>query len=44
MTGFGQSKIEYENFYISVEIRSVNHRYLDFHIRMPHQLNNQKIK
>ena len=37
MTGFGQSKIEYENFYISVEIRSVNHRYLDFHIRMPHQ-------
>ena len=37
MTGFGRSKIESEDFVVTVEIRSVNHRYLDFHIRMPHQ-------
>lgn len=33
MTGYGQSKIDTDQFSLSVEIRSVNHRFLDIHIR-----------
>jgi len=39
MTGFGRSKKELEDYSLTVEIRTVNHRFLDFHIRIPHQLN-----
>ena len=37
MTGYGRSEKESETNFITVEIRAVNHRYFDFHIRMPQQ-------
>ncbi len=39
MTGFGRCEIADENRRITVEIKSVNHRYLDLGIRMPKKLN-----
>lgn len=39
MTGFGRSEILKGDFRINVEIKSVNHRYLDMNIRLPRQLN-----
>lgn len=39
MTGFGRSEIVKGNRKISVEIKSVNHRYLEAGIRMPKKLN-----
>lgn len=39
MTGFGRSELSDENFKITVEIKSVNHRYLDTNIKMPKKLN-----
>jgi uncharacterized protein (TIGR00255 family) len=38
MTGFGQGTAEGENFKVRVEIRSVNNRFLDVHLRMPQEL------
>ncbi len=38
MTGYGRAELQDETKKISVEIKSVNHRYLDFNIRMPRQL------
>lgn len=38
MTGFGRSKAESERFSITVELKTVNHRFCEFHIRMPRQL------
>ncbi len=35
MTGYGRSKLEAEYREINVEIRSVNHRYLDLNIKVP---------
>lgn len=35
MTGFGRAEVQDENKKITVEIKSVNHRYLDFNIKMP---------
>ncbi|MBQ1271660.1 MAG: YicC family protein [Clostridia bacterium] len=35
MTGYGRAKTENENREISVEIKSVNHRYLDLNIKVP---------
>ncbi len=35
MTGFGKSEISSEGRKIRVEIKSVNHRYLDVNVRMP---------
>jgi len=35
MTGFGRSEVEIEGRTISVEIKGVNHRYLDINPRMP---------
>ncbi len=35
MTGFGQAKIETEEFIISVEIKSVNHRFISFSLKLP---------
>jgi uncharacterized protein (TIGR00255 family) len=35
MTGFGSSRAEAPNLSVLVEIKSVNHRYLDLHIKMP---------
>lgn len=39
MTGFGRSEIVKGNRKISVEIKSVNHRYLEAGIKMPNKLN-----
>ncbi|MEW9501362.1 YicC/YloC family endoribonuclease [Jeotgalibacillus marinus] len=38
MTGFGRGMAEQENFRITVEMKSVNHRFLECFIRMPRQL------
>ena len=35
MTGFGSSRIEVPSLTIAVEAKTVNHRYLDLHIRLP---------
>lgn len=39
MTGFGRSEIADENRKFTVEIKSVNHRYLDISVKMPKKLN-----
>lgn len=46
MTGFGRSKAESERFSVTVEVKTVNHRFCEFHIRMPRQLlkTEEKIK
>jgi len=38
MTGFGRSKSESGKFSVNVEIKTVNHRFNEFNIRMPRQL------
>lgn len=38
MTGFGRSKAEKDKYSVTVEIKAVNHRFLEFNIRMPRQL------
>lgn len=35
MTGYGRSEVENEQFHFTVEMRSVNHRYLDISLRYP---------
>ena len=39
MTGFGRCELSGENRKITVELKSVNHRYLDVNIKMPKKLN-----
>ena len=39
MTGFGRCEIQKEARKFTVELKSVNHRYLDVNIRMPKKLN-----
>lgn len=39
MTGFGRSEVSEENRKFTVEIKTVNHRYLDVNIKMPKRLN-----
>ena len=38
MTGFGQGSSEGDNFRVRADIRSVNNRFLDLHIRLPQEL------
>ena len=38
MTGFGRSRAESGAFSVTVEIKTVNHRFCEFNIRMPRQL------
>ncbi len=38
MTGFSNISCELENLHISLELRAVNHRYLDIQIRQPEEL------
>lgn len=40
MTGFGSARAEGPNLAALVEIKSVNHRYLDVHIKMPNEYQN----
>ncbi|MEH7882831.1 YicC/YloC family endoribonuclease [Bacillus sp. JJ1609] len=46
MTGFGRSRADSERFSVNVEVKTVNHRFCEFHIRMPRQLlkTEEKIK
>ena len=37
MTGFGRGEAANESYKITIEMKSVNHRYLDISIRMPHK-------
>ncbi len=39
MTGFGRYETVTEHYKIAVEIKSVNHRYLDFSIKLPRKFN-----
>ena len=39
MTGFGRCEMATDEYKISVEMKAVNHRYLDVNIRMPKKLN-----
>ena len=39
MTGFGRGEASNENYKITIEMKSVNHRYLDTNIRLPRKLN-----
>lgn len=39
MTGFGRYEVSDENRKITVEMKSVNHRYLDVNMKMPKKLN-----
>ncbi|MDM5189579.1 YicC/YloC family endoribonuclease [Bacillus sp. DX4.1] len=38
MTGFGRAKVENDAFQIIVEMKSVNHRFLEMNIRLPKQM------
>ncbi|MEI4831081.1 YicC/YloC family endoribonuclease [Bacillus sp. FJAT-53711] len=38
MTGFGRAKVENDAFQITVEMKSVNHRFLEMNIRLPKQM------
>jgi uncharacterized protein (TIGR00255 family) len=40
MTGFGSARAEAPNLAVLVEIKSVNHRYLDVHIKIPAEFQN----
>ncbi len=46
MTGYGRGKLAGENYRVSVEIKTVNHRYCDFNIRIPREITplEEKIK
>ncbi len=39
MTGFGRHEVINENYKLSVELKAVNHRYLDLNTKMPKKLN-----
>ena len=38
MTGYGRAEVSDENYRVTVEMKSVNNRYLDIGIKMPRQL------
>ena len=38
MTGFGRGEAEKDGRCITIEMKSVNHRYLDINLRMPRLL------
>lgn len=42
MTGFGQGEASDEKTSVSVEIRTVNHRFLDYSFRLPRALNSRE--
>ena len=44
MTGYGKSTCLRDNYQIVVEIKSVNHRFLDTVIRMPRDFNALEMK
>lgn len=44
MTGFGRGSASGDGFAIGVEIKTVNNRYLDIHLRMPQELNSLEME
>lgn len=44
MTGFGRGEIETADYKITVELKTVNHRYLDINIRLPQVLSSMEDK
>lgn len=44
MTGFGKGEAKGENYLVSVELKSVNHRFKDFRFKMGSILNSEEIK
>ncbi len=38
MTGFGRAEVQNEQFKFTVEMKSVNHRYLDFNFKIPKKM------
>ena len=44
MTGFGRGRYRNETFSCAVEIKSVNHRFLDPHVKLPSELANLELK
>jgi len=40
MTGFGSARAEASNLAVLIEVKSVNHRYLDVHIKIPGEYQN----
>ena len=43
MTGFGQGSAEGANFKVRVDVRSVNNRFLDIHVRLPQELSSYEL-
>lgn len=43
MTGFGKGQAETDLYQLEVEIKSVNHRFLDIQLRMPNELNQYEL-
>ncbi len=43
MTGYGKAVSSNENFNVSVEIKSVNNRFLDISVRLPKELSSEEI-
>lgn len=37
MTGYGQSAVDYQGYHVSIEVKSVNHRYCEVVFRMPRE-------
>ncbi|MFS0637421.1 YicC/YloC family endoribonuclease [Mesobacillus foraminis] len=44
MTGFGRSRADSDRYGVTVEIKTVNHRFCEFYMRMPRQLMNLEDK
>ena len=44
MTGFGRCEIADEKRKFTVELKSVNHRYLDVNMKMPKKLNFLRVR
>lgn len=43
MTGYGQARYEDENYFISVEVKTLNSKFLDVGVRMPKSFNDKEI-
>ncbi|KAF0248757.1 MAG: hypothetical protein FD167_1841 [bacterium] len=43
MTGFGQAIIENENHRITADVKTVNNRFLDIHVKLPVEISSQEI-
>lgn len=43
MTGFGKGMVETENYQVTVELKSINHRFLDIQCRLPKELSEYEL-